>query len=311
MRIFLCIVNYRTDAALVRYLESVRTAGRESVGGIDICIVDNSLRPQTERESFARDVCNAFGAAVEVVFPSENLGYFGALPIAQERARVTRPDCVIYSNADLLLDRTFFRQLNAAVACNAAVIAPAILTEQGRGFDQNPKHLMRYDLKNLLFLRFVYSNAVAFRTYIWLGKLKESMRSRRASGVRAVVQANEARAIYAPHGALFIFAKPDFFASLPRHEPFLYGEELLVGEEALRQGEEVRYVPAIRVYDTRHASTGSLSATTRRRLLWLSIDFIVRNYYPGQSRTARTDDRPARQTVEELQVEGMDHGNER
>jgi GT2 family glycosyltransferase len=287
MKIFLCAVNYRTDAALLRYLESVRVAARDSGCVVELAVVDNSLRPEAGREPFVSDVCNAFGGAVDVVFASANLGYFGALPLAQERARVARPDCVIYSNADLVLDQHFFRRLEVALAADSAVIAPAILAEGGRGFDQNPKHEMRYDLKRMLFLRFVYSNVVVFRAYIGLGRLKERLRSRRARNITVPVPAKAARTIYAPHGALFIFGKPEFFAGLPKHEPFLYGEELMVGEEARRCGAEVRYVPDIKVYDTRHASTGALSAATRMRLLHASIDFILRKYYHVPNRSQR------------------------
>jgi GT2 family glycosyltransferase len=279
MRIFLCAVNYRTDAALLRYLESVRVAARDSGCVVEVAVVDNSLRPAAGRESFISDLRNACGGAVDVVFTPDNLGYFGAVPIAQERARAAQPDCVIYSNADLLLDPQFFRQLEVALAADSAVIAPAILTEGGRGFDQNPKHEMRYDLKRLLFLRFVYSNIVIFRAYMWLGRLKERLRSRRARDVTVPVPTKAARTIYAPHGALFIFGKPEFFQRLPKHEPFLYGEELMVGEEARRCGAQVRYVPDIKVYDTRHASTGALSTATRMRLMHASIDFILRKYY--------------------------------
>ena len=60
---------------------------------------------------------------------------------------------------------------------------------------------------------------------------------------------------------------------------YLYGEELFVAEEARRRSLFIRYVPALRVFDTRHAATARLGGERRRRFMKESVDYILRHYY--------------------------------
>jgi GT2 family glycosyltransferase len=280
VKVLHCVVNYRTDDALVEYLQSILAACAKagSAVSVSILIVDNSTRPADRQASFAERIAQQAGARAEVAFAERNLGYFGALPIAQARAAVLLPDALVFSNADLRLAEDFFVQLAGSLPTRAAVIAPAIITDHGEGFDQNPKLLTRYTARKLSFLRVMYSTAVTYRAYTVLGWLKERMR-RRGDGRPTGTATPTTQNIYAAHGALFIFSKLRFVLGLPRYEPFLYGEELFVAEEGRKASEVTVYNPAIRVLDGRHASTHSLGFATRRHLFKESVDFILKRYY--------------------------------
>jgi len=275
VKVLICVVSYRTDEKLERYLDSILTAAQAAGSALtlNILVVDNSVREAAASEEFVRRISERT-PGVEVICSETNLGYFGAVPVAQAAAARLRPEQVIFSNADLTLAPDFFIRLGEKLPCPAAVIAPAILIDEGRGFDQNPKLVERYSADRLRFLQKVYSSALLFALYVWLGRLKEMLVKDRPA-----VRPSGDRDIYAPHGALFLFTKLGFFLGLPRHEPFLYGEELFIAEEARRHAEVVRYIPAIRVFDSRHASTAGLGSARRRRLMKESIDFILRRYY--------------------------------
>jgi GT2 family glycosyltransferase len=277
MKVFLFIVNYNSDVALIEYLESIRVA--QQVAGpslqLSIQIVDNSVRATNSRAEFTERI-KAAGSA-EVVFAERNLGYFGAVPLGQARAAELAPDIVIVSNADLLLTAEFFVRLAQARTRDFAIIAPAIITDRGTGFDQNPKVLQRYPKRKLRLLQTVYSAPLLLATYLWLGRLRERRRNARMRS--GELPQSVAGPIYAAHGAMFIFSRPESFLGLPPYEPFLYGEELFVAEETRRAGHRSVYEPKIRVLDARHASTGMLGSAARRKLLRKSIEFILRQYY--------------------------------
>ena len=277
MNVLFCIVSYRTDEALTQYLHSIRAAADASGPGMTLhaLVIDNSERRESERPAFVTGVEAALPSCTEVVFPRANLGYFGALSIAQQTAARRRPEVVIFSNADLQLAGDFLEQLYGRLPTDAAVVAPAIIVAGEHAFDQNPKLVERYPRKRLRVQQIAYSNRLAFFGYNLLGFLKERLRSREAVPAADPVT----RQIYAGHGALFIFTKLDFFLGLPAYRPFLYGEELFIAEEARRKSELTRYVPHLRVFDMRHASTAGLGSERRRRLMKESVDYILQCYY--------------------------------
>jgi len=282
MKLLYCIVNYRTDQPLLRYIESLRIAFEQASDiALRLVVVDNSLRPLEGRERFTAELAERF-AEIQVVFTDQNVGYFGAVPIAQGLAAATGPDCIVISNADLTVADDFLATLADQLPTGAAVLAPTIAADQGAGFDQNPKLLERYTHSRMRFLQLVYSTSISFRLYNWLGWLKEKTRS--PSSRR---HQHCPRDIYAPHGAIFIFSKLSFFLALPRHEPFLYGEEIFIAEEARRRAERIAYVPCLKTFDTRHASTGALSTESRRKLMKASVDFILARYYAETTASSR------------------------
>jgi len=279
MRVLLCIVSYKSDGPLANFLRSIQKAvlagPRKTT--VTVLVIDNSLRRSDEKDRFLALVECEFPGC-EVTFPSENLGYFGALPIAQARQADLAASVVIFCNADILLADNFFTELAALSGTHAAVIAPAIISGLGSGFDQNPKHVDRVTAKKLRTLQLIYSRRITFHIQQFLGSLKELIRQSRR-GPPAKPDNSSPETIYAPHGALFIFTDVGFFMNLPKHEPFLFGEELFIAEEALQAGKTIIYSPQLRVLDSRHTSTGILSTSRRRVMMKDSVDFILRKYH--------------------------------
>lgn len=279
MKMLICIVNYKSDDLLTRFLSSIRRAIRRGVSGATptVLVIDNSLRGDDEKGPFLARIRSEIPEC-EVTFSATNLGYFGALPLAQTRQASLSAPVVIYCNADIVLADDFFDQLDTLSATPAAVVAPAIISDLGEGFDQNPQRTHRVSTKKLRTLQLLYSVGITFFIYQFLGDLKVAARKYLHRHSRSITPRSP-ETIYAPHGALFIFTDADFFMHLPRYEPFLFGEELFIAEEARLSNKTIIYCPQLRVLDSCHASTGLLSISRRRTLMKESIDFILRKYH--------------------------------
>lgn len=282
MKLLICIVNYKSDDLLVRFLSSIRYASHSGVSRATptVLVIDNSLRGDDEKGPFLARVRSELPEC-EVIFPQNNLGYFGALPLAQARQASLAASVVIFCNADIVLADDFFDQLDTLSATPAAVVAPAIISDLGDGVDQNPQRTHRISTEKLRTLQLLYSLGVTFFIHQFLGNLKVAARKYLYRHSLQSVPASPAT-IYAPHGALFIFTDAEFFMHLPRYEPFLFGEELFIAEEALLSKKTIIYCPQLRVLDSCHASTGLLSISRRRAMMKESIDFILRKYHKPQ-----------------------------
>lgn len=293
MKVLFFVVNYQSDDCLLRLLPSVKVAEQAAPGtDVRVVVLDNTRRSSAETEAF-QSVLSHTGVAVSLVLHETNNGYFGGLPTAQKLVG-PEVDVVLYGNPDIRLEPDFFSQL-ATCRGVAGLLAPSILDEQ-TGYNQNPKYVTRLSAGKLKRLRFLYGNDVVYALFLAMAALKEALlalKQRHRAGkasmavsssmVESSSTAVSSRAsesvIYAPHGALFVFTDVPFFKGLPPYPCFLFGEELFVAEEAAAKGVVVRFVPQLRVMDTRHASISLLGLSRRRRYYLDSVVYILEQYY--------------------------------
>lgn len=280
MQVLICIVNYRTDDALCEFVASLAAAWSASApeGRLVIAVLDNSGKSEAEASRFASRL-DALLPGTEFVSTGGNLGYFGALPLAQERSVREHFDYVAFANADLIADLDFFRALSCCQQA-AAVLAPSILVTTAAGeMDQNPAYEVRLSRKRLRFLRTVYGNTWLFAGYCVLWRARDRMRSLPAAARNKQVGPATPRKIYAAHGAMFIFADVKFFQSLTEFKPFLFGEEIFVAEEARSAGLDTLYVPEVRVRHSRSKSMSSVPQEGQRKYLFEALTFLLDRYH--------------------------------
>lgn len=270
MRIVFFVINYKADFYLRKFVKSINLAKKEIDLEIDIHVIDNSQKNKNELNAFENEYKNS---NVRIHSNGDNVGYFGGIPIAQKILQTFETDCVIYCNPDLRVDVHFFNELLKSKD-NVGIIAPAILSE-GEGVDQNPKYTRRLSLTKMKRLKYIYSNLFTHTIFFTLARIKELMDGKRNNKVVSIMNEN----IYAPHGAMFIFNDLDFFKNLKSFPCFLFGEEIFIAEEAIKNNTLIYYKPSIKVYDVRHASISLLSNKFKRDLYYKSIDYLLKSYY--------------------------------
>ncbi len=272
MRILFFVINYNTDDHVIRLLESIITANKFTNFNINVHVIDNSKKTKDDEDTFRKRV-QLKGAFLHS--SGDNLGYFGCIPIAQNILEQYETDCVVYCNSDLYLNVDFFNELKSVLNYKG-VVAPSIISIE-EGFDQNPKYINRLSRVKMYRLRIIFSNSFIYSLYFGIYRFKEllfSISSKRKQGLPTQIFS-----IYAPHGAIFIFTEVSFFKNLLPYPCFLFGEEIYIAEEAMRNGLNIYYTPRVKVFDSRHASINKLSNNYIRKLHYRSIDYLLKKYY--------------------------------
>jgi GT2 family glycosyltransferase len=272
MKIIFFVVNYKADDHVFKMIESVLNANKDVNFDITIHVIDNSIKSKVEEAEFRKSL-QANGASL--YSSTENLGYFGCIPIAQSLIENETFDCVIYCNPDLCLDVNFLKELTVSMQVKG-IIAPSIISKT-EGFDQNPKYLSKLSRSKMIRLKLIYSNILTYFLFFSLARVKELLFVIKKRSTQSNDKLNQI--IYAPHGAMFIFTDASFFKGLEPYPCFLFGEEIFIAEEAEKAGVKVYYTPNVKVYDSRHASISSLGNNFRRKLYYKSISYLLKNYY--------------------------------
>ena len=226
--------------------------------GIEVVIVNNG------GEDFdATALPSSSGVRLVSVTPGSNAGYFGALRTALKMT--TRPGLHyrILCNPDLEFDaRDFFARLAAlTLPARCAVLAPSVVSTQ-TGRDQNPylRQVPSVSLRRRW--RWVYANRLNYQINDWASALRAMLHARKDGELASAPAAGSA--IHAPHGAMMIFTEA-FLQRAPDFDrvPFLYAEELFIGEICRRGRWTVWYEPTLKVLHREHATTGLLASSRR------------------------------------------------
>lgn len=255
MKLGYVCTNYNNSNFTVTAARSlVANAGHE----VAIVVVDNAST-QSERvilTDLQREV-----SQVQVIFSSDNVGYFRGLNLGIDRLRQTRPDVdwMVVGNNDLEFAADFADRVQANTGrwANHSVISPDVLTVDGE--HQNPHVISSISKTREVFYDLYYSNYM-------LGMLiqKMAMQFRGLSDRADEQQWQTARAIYQGHGSCYLLG-PRFFERFERlwAPTFMMSEEYFLAKQLNDVGEKVYYDPAVQVFHHWHASLASLP--NRRR----------------------------------------------
>jgi hypothetical protein len=239
-------VNYNTQDHAIRFVESLM---RQEITSWE-CLIVNNGGPTDKLDATA-------GTGTQIITPPSNLGYFGGARFGlslwlKERGCV--PLWTVVSNVDIVCGPSFLSELTKV---QADVVAPAVISSTGR--DQNP---------------YMTNRPGAIRTMtrlVALGTPGLDGLSQRIAFKRSLRPDQTPRVpqlIYAPYGAVVAFNRTYFGkgGSLA-HDPYLFGEEISIGEQSRSIAASVQYEPAVKTYHAEHVSTGrgSRSVEIRRK----------------------------------------------
>ncbi|MCE7995874.1 MAG: hypothetical protein HEP71_28100 [Roseivirga sp.] len=240
MKTVVCFVNFHCSESINESLETLP----KTMEKISVFVVDN-----TSDFSFDKN----YGFETKVLNPGKNLGYYNGMNhcISYLGENKIAFDWFLASNPDVIYNDVFFESLGQldATEYQKTIIAPSILS--GRtGVDLNPQIANRPSRRKMKFLARVFSSWLVGNIYISaihfankLFKVKNKNYQREESD------------IYAPHGSLAIFP-PSYLQKFGlKHPCLLFGETIVVAEQAISTGFRVRYLPDLQVIHKEHATT--------------------------------------------------------
>jgi len=225
---------------------------------VAIVVVDNASEP-AERQ-ILNDLEKHL-AQVQVIFSSDNVGYFSGLNLGIDLLRQTRPDIdwMVVGNNDLEFASDFIDRLAASAPrwVGHSVISPDVVTVDGE--HQNPHVISSISRVREIFYDLYYAN---YELGMLIQKL--AMRFRRLSDRDDEAQWQTAQPIYQGHGSCYLLG-PRFFAQFERlwAPTFMMSEEYFLAKQLSDVGEQVYYDPAVQVIHHWHASLATLP--NRRR----------------------------------------------
>lgn len=247
-------VIYNTYQETFRYLQSITPLLNYD---ISLILVDNS---DSGKSSDLKSKIAAY-PGIQYIDTGKNLGYFGG---ANEGLRCylrdhsRYPRWILVTNVDIVFTPHFFHRLNELDNTpDLGVVAPSIISKKWSS-DYNPKILIRYSKGKLRFYRFLYSSFLIHNLFLLVAYFKKWLVGFRKGKDQSTFNTGQKeRKIYAPHGSCLVFSQEYFTRGGTLNLPnFLFGEEILVGETALKLGLDVIYHPEMVIYDYEHASTG-------------------------------------------------------
>lgn len=284
MRVGFVCTNYNNSA----FTKSAVASLRSQRGGheVRIVVVDNHSH---DADVAALRELGGDDPHVEIVFGTENVGYFAGLNIGIRRLRESCPDIahVIVGNNDLVFPGGFLDAMHRhrEVFEQWAVVAPDLVTPDG--VHQNPH--VAYPIGPLRkFVWDVFYTAYPLAVLILLGtRLAGALTLRPERSPNSELH-KVAGPIEMGFGACYILG-PRFFASFPRlcAATFLMQEEFFLSEQLARVGQKPYYDPRFVIEHHDHATTNKIP----RRHYWrLSRDaHLVYKRYLGMTPAEKDD----------------------
>jgi hypothetical protein len=259
IRIQLIYANYGCAAEIQKSIRSL--APTDDWTRIDIVVVNNGGDSFESSKVQLPSACT-----LRVLSPGRNVGYFGALKEAMARSlQAGEYDFRVLCNPDIeFVDPMLFGRLaRLDLEKSVAIVAPTI-TSGISGTDQNPYLASRPSAGLLRRWRWMYSSWPGYALYQLLSNMR--LRVMGASSDRSTLPAQQRR-IYAPHGAFIVFANQFLEGARDLDRiPFLFAEELFLGEICHRCNRAVLYRPDLQVHHLEHATTTRISTFSKFRM---------------------------------------------
>jgi len=272
MRVALICVNYNSNTETRRYLQSLIRL--EYVSKLQVVVVDNPAvgAPAFDETEFRHAL------TVRVLRPGSNLGYLGgaAAGFREHVAPHGLPDFCIISNVDLEIEqRDFLTRLEARLGEDRmGIIAPSIRSRL-TSVEQNPFLRVRPPRLKMHGYRWLFASYPIAATCERFSRLRKVLRGRSGKELAPV-----AADIYAPHGSFVVLTRRFFSegGSL-EYRPFLFGEEIHLGEQVRRMNLRTRFCPDLQVWHDEHVSVGRYRSKTMMRHAYVAARFCAEEYF--------------------------------
>jgi GT2 family glycosyltransferase len=257
VRIGFTFTNYNNSRLSIQAAQSI--AANHGVHEYDIVLVDNASNEE-ERQILAAS--GALPPGCTVLWNSRNAGYFEGLNLGMAALHERAPhyDVVVIGNNDLVFERDFFEGLErrADILARQSVVSPDIITLDHE--HQNPHVISGFSRFRELVWDLYFSNFWLSQLISWAARRARSLAGRKDHHAHA-----EEGPIYQGYGACYIMT-PRFFRTYQRlwSPGFVMGEEFYLARQLAAKGEQMYYVPDIRVRHHDHATVSKLPS----RRLW-------------------------------------------
>jgi GT2 family glycosyltransferase len=201
------------------------------------------------------------------------------------------PEWVIVSNTDIQFpDPNLINKIvNYQLDSTAAIIAPKIIKQTLNGLileNQNPflkkrpskTKMLFYVFKNRFFIFAVLYGVLAkFKSEVWSAYRKKE------GSCNWMNKEKVCEEIYAPMGAFIIFNRRYFDAGgTLYHEPFLYGEEISIAEEARKLKLKTIYDPNLKITHLAGGTSGNVPSKTRVNYQYQGVRYCYDKYFKSK-----------------------------
>lgn len=284
-------VNYGTTQHALKFARCFPEQRIRS-GEVALVMVDNT---QGGDRYMLKTAIDATMPYVNCLLPSKNLGYFGGARYGLEYAKRTfgEPDWTAVSNVDLVFSvGEALDSLYKLDADNVGLVAPGIFSER-TGVALNPFMRTRPHAIKMHAYRWLFSSYISYAAFTIMSRWRSGFRAEKFWDSKrehlTPCSAEPLAEIYAPHGAC-VFCSRGFFQRGGNwdHEPFLYGEEITLAEQARALGLPVVYEPSISMVHEHQASTGRLPARSMHRFVFDAAKYSAEKYFQLESNYFRS-----------------------
>ncbi|MCR5207722.1 MAG: glycosyltransferase family 2 protein [Eubacterium sp.] len=255
----IAIINYNKYDKTVECVESVLKTVKSEYR---IYLLDNA----SQNESFD-ELAKLYSenGKIELIKSEENLGYARGNNLLLERAEADGCDYVLISNNDIIFNENAVDLLLEKLKKSGCFItSPKIMGTDGR--QQASVKAVRPSYREyILFSNYVLGNLVSKK------KMREYMKK---------MTPKSESGVYWASGACFM-ADMKQFKEIGYFDPytFLYFEEYIISEKALKKGLKLLYCPGASVIHFHGASTGGSANLFTRLENFRSESYMFSNYY--------------------------------
>lgn len=270
MRYYFIAVNYNGFDYTNGYIDSVNNITTAPDDELHIIIVDNASNEsdRTKLTSVKRQYRN-----LDIIFSSENLGYFKGLNKGIESISEDRDSVIIVGNNDLTFDCNFIENLKKIeYEEDVLVVAPNIITKDGR--QQNPLIVNKVSRIHKIKTALYYSNYYIGQIFRFINQNIKKLRKKTVSKINSYGQMKIKFGI----GACYILT-PYFFEHYKKLDDrvFMWGEEALLANQIEIVGGTILYDPTIKI--THHESASVKNIQSKKKYYMVKESYKVYKKY--------------------------------
>ncbi len=258
------VLHYQAFQTTIDSIESIR---RLETNGIEvyIVVVDNGSTNNSGNElrRLYRDIDN-----ITILIEKENHGFARGNNIAYNYAKEHfSPDAIIVINNDVVFqDKLFIEKLKKILDTDKAtsIIAPDIITSPN--CHQNPARIQRIGFIQiawiLLYNTFIFCILhIPVLSDLIYGLINSCKTNNSTPNINWKIDTEN----ITPHGSAIIFANDYIHNEINAFDPrtFLYGEEELLYEHAIKKGYLTKYYHCLHVYHIGDVATSNISDTLK------------------------------------------------
>ncbi len=270
--ILIILINYFNDKEVRSFISEVLKKQKNS--NYYVVVVNNGSKDP----EFFNEVKNSYGN-LSVVNPGINLGYLNGAKAGFDfyvQAYKAIPSFTIVCNTDIEIDDEFFLEKITADKNNsdAGVIGPDIFSSLTK-HRQNPMYAERPSQAKIdLWVR-VFHSYPMYVSYQLLSYFKRYFLKK-----ESIKHNPDAANVYAVHGSFMIFSSLFFAKGCTLKYPgFLYGEELFIAEQCLKNNVKTYFNPRLKLVHAEHSTSGIIKNRKHVQWLYQSLKFIAEEYF--------------------------------